>query len=313
MNYKDYYDILGVSKNADAATIKKAYRKLARKYHPDVSKETDAEAKFKDASEAYTVLKDKEKRAEYDQFGKAGRPHGSQPGQAPPGGAAGQSYYYSDQQGSGAGFSDFFESMFGGAGAYQAPNGQAQQQDQHATVQLDLADAYQGTTRELSLSEPVLAPEGHLINKQRKLKVKIPKGISPGQTMRLKSQGMAGLNSSARGDLFLEISFAPHPVYQINGKDLMIELPITPWEAALGAKVHVPLPDGKHVALKLPAGASTGKQLRLKGKGIPAKTPGNMMVVLKIVMPSSISPDENDAYETLQKVSDFDPRKELKI
>ncbi len=323
MEYKDYYETLGVSRDADKATIKKAYRKLARKYHPDVSSEKDAEGRFKDVSEAYNVLKDEEKRAAYDQLGsnwQAGQDFHAPPGwdQSHSGGGYGQQQGF---QSSGAGFdsSDFFESLFGrggfqggaGHGAYGRQARQQSGQDQHATVQVDLQDAFHGTTRQLSLTEPVMNADGQMQNQQRTLQVKIPKGISQGQTMRLKGQGVSGPGGGARGDLYLEVHFRPHPLYQVDGKDISLELPVAPWEAALGGAVSVPLPDGKSVKLTLPAESASGKQFRLKGKGIPGKTPGNLLVTLKIVAPPANSEAVKTAYEALKEAADFDPRAHL--
>ena len=320
MEYKDYYQTLGVERDADKATIKKAYRKLARKYHPDVSKEHDAESQFKDVSEAYNVLKDTEKRASYDQLGanwQAGQDFHTPPGweQSYAGATHGQQQRYSSAS---AGFdaSDFFESLFGqggfqGGSGHPAYQDQAQHnagQDQHASVQVDLQDAFHGTTRQLSLSEPVLADNGQMVNKQRTLQVKIPKGIIQGQTMRLKGQGVSAPGSGIRGDLYLEINFSPHPMYQVDGKDISLMLPVAPWEAGMGGTVEVPLPDGKGVKLTLPAGSNGGKQFRLKGKGIPAKTPGNLIVTLKIVAPVADSDALKEAYQALKAASDFNPR-----
>ncbi len=326
MEYKDYYELLGVDRGADKATIKKAYRKLARKYHPDVSKESDAEARFKEVSEAYNVLKDEEKRASYDELGnnwQAGqdfhRPPGWEQSHAGFGGGAG-GYQYSSAGGAGGpDVSDFFESLFGQGGfggmggqdGYREARGHAGGQDQHASIQIDLADAYHGTNRQLSLSEQALSDNGEVVNKQRTLKVKIPKGITQGQTMRLKGQGAAALGGGERGDLFLEVNFKPSSVYQVDGKDISMDLPIAPWEAALGAKVAVPLPDGKSVSLKLAAGSNSGQKMRLKGKGIPAKTPGNLVVMLKIMNPEKITEQEQEAYEALKAASNFDVRADL--
>ncbi len=326
MEYKDYYKILGVERDADKASIKKAYRKLARKYHPDVSKESDAEAQFKDVSEAYNVLKDETKRASFDELGsnwQAGQDFHTPPGwdQSHAGfGQNGGAYRYSSASGAtGPDVSDFFESLFGhaysGMGGqedrYQAP-GHTAGQDQHASIQIDLADAFHGASRQLSLSEPVLTESGQVINKQRSLNVKIPRGITQGQTMRLKGQGVSAPGGGARGDLFLEVNFKPHPVFKVDGKDISLELPVSPWEAALGAKVAVLLPDGKSVNLALASGSSSGRQFRLKGKGIPAKTPGNLLVTLKIVVPEEVSDDERAAYEALKSASSFDARTKMK-
>lgn len=325
MEYKDYYKTLGVERDADKATIKKAYRKLARKYHPDVSNERNAESQFKDVSEAYNVLKDEEKRASYDQLGEnwqAGQDFHTPPGweQSYAGAAHGQQQRYTSASG-GVDASDFFESLFGQGGFQGGPGhdayaGQARQsagQDQHATVQIDLGDAFHGTTRQLSLAEPVRGKNEQVINKQRTLQVKIPKGIAEGQTMRLKGQGISGLAGGARGDLYLEIHFHPHALYQVEGKDISLELPVAPWEAALGGVVEVPLPDGKSVKLTLPAGSAGGKQYRLKGKGIPAKVPGNLIATIRIVAPAADNDAVKEAYQTLKSASGFDPRANLNV
>ena len=327
MEYKDYYKTLGVERDADKASIKKAYRKLARKYHPDVSKESDAEAQFKDVSEAYNVLKDETKRASYDELGsnwQAGQDFHTPPGwdQSHAGfGQNGGAYRYSSASGaSGPDVSDFFESLFGhaysGMGGqedrYQAP-GHTAGQDQHASIQIDLADAFHGTSRQLSLSEPVLTESGQVINKQRSLNVKIPRGITQGQTMRLKGQGVSAPGGSSRGDLFLEVNFTPHPVFKVDGKDISLELPVSPWEAALGAKVAVPLPDGKSVNLALASGSSSGRQFRLKGKGIPAKIPGDLYVVLQIVLPSTDDEKARKIYQRMKEEIEFNPRATMEV
>ncbi len=329
MEYKDYYQILGVERDASTADIKKAYRRLARKYHPDVSKEAQAEEKFKDVSEAYNVLKDNEKRATYDQLGsnwQAGQEFRAPPGWAHHSQRAssdGTNYhYYSSASPGGADFSDFFESLFGQTGGFQGagmgggrydPYAQTQDQgqDQHASVQIELADAYHGTSRQLSLTEPTLGADGQLVNQQRRLRVKIPKGIVQGQTMRLKGQGVAAISGGARGDLFLEVNFVPHPLFMVDGKNISLELPVAPWEAVLGAKLAVPLPNGKTVSLNLPAGSNSGKRFRIKGKGIPAKTPGDLFVVLKIIVPETSDEATREAYKALEKASKFEPRKNM--
>ena len=329
MEYKDYYDVLGVTRTSEKAEIKKSYRKLARKYHPDVSKEADAETKFKDISEAYNVLKNKEKREAYDQLGanwQSGQDFHTPPGWGKTAGSnpgrGAYTQYSSAGGGASADYSDFFESLFGQSGgmgggrdsgqyaSYGEPN-QAMQ-DQRARVQIDLADAYHGTTRELSLSDSKVNANGQVTTKPRTIKIKIPKGIAEGQTMRLKGQGVSdAAGSGARGDLFLEISFKPHKLFKVDGKNISLILPVTPWEAALGAQVQVPLPDGKRVSLTIPAGAEGGKKFRLKGKGIPAKQAGNLLVTLKIVTPDATSDEIKAAYEALRKSSKFDPRANL--
>ncbi len=315
MEYKDYYKILGVERNASAAEIKKAYKRLARKYHPDVSKETDAEAKFKEIGEAYEVLKDKEKRAAYDQLGanwKAGQDFRPPPGWE--GAAAGGAGFNT------SGFSDFFADLFGGAGGFHSAGGRAGGQaggfktrgeDQRARVEVYLEDAYAGTSRPITLSQQEMSADGRLVNKQRTLNVKIPKGITEGQSIRLKGQGAPGMGGGPKGDLLLEVHFRKHPLYTVDGKDVTIELPVAPWEAALGAKVDVPLPDGKRIKLTLPAGSNTGKQMRLKGKGIPAKVPGDFFVLLKVMTPPADTDEAKKAYEDLKAATDYNPRKHL--
>jgi len=317
MEYKDYYKILGVDRNATQAEIKKAYKRLARKFHPDVSKETDAEARFKEVGEAYEVLKDKEKRAAYDELGanwKAGQDFRPPPGwESQFSGAAGAGGASFD----GAGFSDFFADLFGGGGAGGFHTGgrtggfQTRGEDQRARVEVYLEDAYSGTTRPITLSQQEVTADGRLVNRQRTLNVKIPKGISEGQSIRLKGQGAAGMGGGPKGDLLLEMHFRKHPLYSVDGKDVTIELPVAPWEAALGAKVDVPLPDGKRIKMTIPKGSNTGKQMRLKGKGIPAKTPGDFFVLLKVMTPPAENEQATKAYEDLKAATNYNPRKHL--
>ncbi len=320
VEYKDYYKIMGVSKEASQDEIKRAYRKLARKYHPDVSKEPDAEERFKEVGEAYEVLKDPEKRAAYDQLGanwKAGQ--GFQP---PPDWDAGFEFHGGGFTGQGADaqqFSDFFESLFGQGGFRYSQGGgrqqtyQARGEDSHAKVFIDLEDAYQGANRSVTLRSTVLDEHGRPQVKTRTLNVKIPKGVKAGQNIRLKGQGSPGMGGGPAGDLYLEIAFNPHSIFKVDGRDVSVELPITPWEAALGSKVTVPTPAGK-VELKIPPCTSSGKRMRLKGRGIPAKTPGDFYVVLEIVLPDSLSAQEKALYEQLQQAgSHFNPRSKLGV
>lgn len=317
MEYKDYYKILGVDRKATAAEIKKAYKRLARKYHPDVSKEADAEAKFKEVGEAYEVLKDKEKRTAYDELGanwKAGqdfRPPPGWEGFSSGGAGAGAGF-------DGSGFSDFFADLFGGgaAGGFRSAGGRSggfktRGEDQRARVEVYLEDAYSGTTRPITLSQQEVTANGRLENKQRTLNVKIPKGITEGQSIRLKGQGSPGMGGGPKGDLLLEMHFRKHPLYAVDGKDVTIDLPVAPWEAALGAKVDVPLPDGKRIKLTIPASSNTGKQMRLKGKGIPAKAPGDFFVLLKVLTPPADNDEAKKAYEDLKTATDYNPRKHL--
>jgi curved DNA-binding protein len=322
MKYKDYYETLGVPRGATQDDIKKAYRKLARKYHPDVSKLADAEARFKDINEANEVLKDPEKRTAYDQMGsnwKAGQEfspppnwdagfefRGGQPGGSPFGGGS---------FGGGDGFdaSDFFESLFGRRGGGAGPRRRADVagQDHHAKVLIDLEDAYRGAERSISLRAPVEGADGRVAMQERTLDVHIPKGIRPGQHLRLTGQGSPGTGGAKAGDLYLEIEFKPHSLYRVEGSDVYADLPLAPWEASLGATVDVPTPEGT-VQLTIPKGSQTGRKLRLKGRGLPGKNPGDLYAVLAIVLPKADSDAGRIAYEDMAKVfPDFKPRAHL--
>lgn len=319
MEYKDYYKIMGVAKDASQNDIKRAYRKLARKYHPDVSKEKNSEQHFKELGEAYEVLKDPEKRTAYDQLG-ANWKAGQQGFQPPPDWDAGFEFHgdsFTGGNAGAAGFSDFFENLFGQAGgAFQYRSTGADQQhmrgeDSHAKVFIDLEDAYQGASRGLSLRSTVMGADGHPQLKPRTLNVKIPKGVKAGQNIRLKGQGSPGIGAGQSGDLYLEIEFNPHSIYKVDGTDVSLELPVTPWEAALGGKINVPTPSGI-IDLKIPSAISSGKKMRLKGRGIPAKQPGDFYVTLVIVLPESLSDKENALYQELQQAnSHFNPREKL--
>ncbi len=318
MEYKDYYKIMGIAKDAPQNEIKRAYRKLARKYHPDVSKEKDAEERFKELGEAYEVLKDPEKRTAYDQLGsnwKAGQ-QGFQP---PPDWDAGFEFHGDSFTGGArsAGFSDFFESLFGQAGGgfqtHSAGTGhyQARGQDSHAKVFIDLEDAYHGASRGLTLRSTVIDANGHPQLQPRTLNVKIPKGVKAGQNIRLKGQGSPGLGGGQAGDLYLEIEFNPHSIYKVDGADVSLELPIAPWEAALGGKIKVPTPSGI-IDLKIPEAISSGKKMRLKGRGIPAKIPGDFFVTLTVVFPEHLTEKEKSLYQELQQANkNFNPRTKL--
>ncbi|MGD9391691.1 MAG: DnaJ C-terminal domain-containing protein [Chromatiales bacterium] len=313
MDFKDYYAIMGVDRNATQDEIKRAYRKLARKYHPDVSKEHDAEIRFKELGEAYEVLKDPQKRAAYDQLGadwKAGQEF-----HPPPDWDAGFEFSGTGF-GGGSGFSDFFESLFGDFS--RGPRGgaragfQARGEDHHAKVLIDLEDAFNGASRSISLRAPEAAPNGQVITKERTLNVRIPKGVSEGQRIRLAGQGAPGMGSGQRGDLFLEISFRPHPLYRVDGRDIFLDLPITPWEAALGATLKVPTPAGK-VDLKIPAGTGSGRKLRLKGRGIPGKTAGDLYVIPQITVPPADSDAAREFYRKMERELPYNPRKQLGV
>jgi len=313
MDYKDYYKTLGVERKATQDEIKRAYRKLARKYHPDVSKEADAELKFKDLGEAYEVLKDPEKRVAYDQLGSDWN---SQQGfRPPPDWGAGFEFHGAPQ---GAGrqhdFSDFFESLFGQARGSGGPGRgfHMQGEDHHAKILVNLEDSFHGASRSISLQMPDVTPEGHVVSKKRTLKVSIPKGIRQGQQIRLSGQGAKGRGSGKAGDLYLEIEFNAHRYYRVEGADVYLELPVAPWEAALGASVKVPTPSGA-IGLKIPAGSKAGKKLRLKGRGIPAKTPGDLYVVLQIVLPPADDEKSREIYRRMQEEIKFDPRATMEV
>jgi curved DNA-binding protein len=313
MEFKDYYDTLGIDRDATQDEIKRAYRKLARKYHPDVSKEADAEAQFKQVGEAYEVLKDPEKRAAYDQLGADWQ--AGQDFRPPPDWDQGFEF-----EGAGFGdsdFSDFFESLFGQRGARTGrARGQrefhARGMDSHARVVIDLEDAYQGGDRQLTLKHSELGADGRPVTRERTLNVRIPKGVRQGQHIRLANQGGAGIGKGGAGDLYLEIEFARHPVYHVEGTDVYLDLPVAPWEAALGATVKVPTPSGK-VDLKIPANSTSGRKLRLKGRGIPAKQPGDLYAVLQIALPPADTEAAKQAYEEFRQALDFNPRRKLGV
>ena len=314
MDYKDYYKALGVDRTATQDEIKKAYRKLARKYHPDVNADQDADAKFKEAGEAFAVLGDAEKRAAYDALG-AEPPRGGQGFRPPPDWE--QGYQFSDPpHGAGgpedAAFSDFFENLFrSGARAEGRTSGmRAAGQDQHARVTLDIGDAFSGTSRVLTMRVPEMDDAGRMVLKDRNVSVKIPKGVREGQHIRLKGKGSPGIGGGPAGDLFLEVAFAPHPTYRIDGRDIYVDLPVTPWEASLGGKVTMPTPGGE-VGITIPENARTGQKLRLKGRGLPGKLAGDLYAVLKIVNPPTTTQAGQALYEQMAKEMSFDPRKSM--
>jgi curved DNA-binding protein len=310
VEYKDYYKTLGVERSASADEIRAAYRKLARKYHPDVSKEKDAEAHFKEVGEAYEVLKDADKREAYDQLGsnwKQGQDFRPPPGWNP-GGSGGFEFRSGGGQ---ADFSDFFSSIFGnmgggfgGGGFNQTGFGQnagARQQtrgqDQQTKIQIDLEDSLRGAKRNISLRSA---------SGDRTLTVNIPKGIKSGQKIRLNGQGQSGLGGA--GDLLLEVEFNSHHLYKVEGSDLTMNLPVAPWEAALGATINVPLPDGGQVEVKIPANSRSGRKMRLKEKGLPSKPAGDLYLTLEIVLPAADTPRAKELYEQLANELAFNPR-----
>ena len=292
MQFKDYYETLGVARDASPDDVKRAYRRLARKYHPDVSKEANAESRFKEVGEAYEVLKDPEKRAAYDRFGKDWK-HG-QEFRPPPG--------WERQFNSGgggfsgtSGFSDFFETLFGHGGARGARGPtRVRGGDQSTRLEIPIEDAYRGATRNITL-------------RGRTLSVRIPRGITEGQRIRLSGQGGVGAAGGPAGDLYLTVAYAAHPLFRAEGRDVHLKLPVAPWEAALGATVAVPTLGGK-VDLKVPRGSRAGRALRLKGRGLPGQPNGDQYVALEIVVPPADTPEAEALYRKMAESMDFDPR-----
>lgn len=304
MQYKDYYKVLGVPRSASADEIKHAYRKLARQYHPDRNKAKHAEEKFKDINEANEVLSDAEKRKAYDELGanwKSGQRFTPPPGwNGSGGGRPGAGFnrgFGGAQTGDGADFSDFFSTLFGGGGGgfeqggFQHPGFEQRRvaPDQRARLAIVLEDSFNGAERMLALDGG------------RRLQVKIPKGVTSGQTIRLAKQAPAG------GDLLLEIEFAPHPRFSVDGRDITSSVPIAPWEAALGGKIPVTTLGGE-VQLSVPAGTQSGRKLRLRGRGLPGKTPGDHFVNLQIATPPVNSEADKAIYEGMSQHFNYDPR-----
>jgi curved DNA-binding protein len=312
MEFKDYYKVMGVARDATEAQIKQAYRKLARKYHPDVSKEKDAEARFKEVGEAYEVLKSPEKRAAYDQLGQGPRP--GEEFRPPPDWGAG--FEFSGGGSRDSAYSDFFESLFGAqaraAGGRRGAFHPGRGEDHHAKVLLDLDATLHGGARQLTLRVPEIDAEGRLTSKERVLNVQVPKGIMPGQHIRLAGQGAQPPGGGESGDLFIEVDFQPHPLYRVDGRDLYLDLPVAPWEAALGATAKTPTPTGT-VDLKIPAAAHAGTKLRLKGRGIPASPPGDFYVILQIALPAANDAKAKAAYAALAAALPFNPRASLGV
>ena len=309
MEFKDYYQALGVSRTADASEIKKAYRKLARKYHPDVSKEVDAEMRMKEVNEANEVLSDAEKRAAYDRLGSGHQ--GERDFRPPPNWDSGFEFSGGNGQDfQSERFSDFFESLFGnaaraGGGARAHAAREARGQDHHAKVVIDLADTYTGATRAITLSAARLDESGQVVTDTRTLNVKIPKGVKEGQHIRLAGQG--GKQAGGAGDLFLEIHFSPNPRYRIDGRDVIEQLPLAPWEAALGETIAVSTPSGM-VEVKVPPASQVGQKLRLKGRGIPGEPAGDLYLELNVVVPAANTETARELYRSMAREMAFDPR-----
>lgn len=328
MDFKDYYAALGVSESASFEDIKKAYRKLARKYHPDVSKEDKAADRFKEVGEAYEVLKDPDKRAEYDQLRKYGA-HSDGSFQPPPGwqsaaGFGGSGFTDADSRE----FSDFFEAIFGGGrrgggfsgagfgGGFERDvhrHVRRRGEDVHARLALFLEELFQGREKKVTFTVHEADKQGRVKPRQKTLSVKIPVGMREGQHLRLKGQGSPGSDGGESGDLLLEIELAPHPTFTVEGRDVLVTVPIAPWEAALGASITVPTVGAK-VTVKVPKNSSSGRKLRLKGKGLPGKHPGDQIVTLQIVMPQQHSKEAEQLYQKLAEVEQpFNPRSKLHL
>ncbi len=308
MDVKDYYAVLGLKRTATADEIKRTYRKLARKYHPDLNKEVDAEERFKSVAEAYEILSDVDKRAAYDAAGR--RPQGRQNSGPPPGWGSSHEFGGGKDFEGGAFFDELFRRQ--AAGEY-GPRG-AQNlggSDQHAKVKIDLEDSYRGCLRTLSLSAPQIDAQGLVKMRERQLEVKIPKGIRDGQHLRLAGQGGPGLGLGAAGDLYLEIEIAPHPHFRVDGRDVYVVVPVSPWEAVLGASVTVVTPDGS-VQMTVPPGSAGGRKLRLKGRGIPCTPAGDLYVSISIALPPADAEPAREAYRHLRdSFGDFNPRRTL--
>jgi curved DNA-binding protein len=303
MKYKDYYASLGLERGASEEDIKKAYRRLARKYHPDVSKETGAEEKFKEVAEAYQTLKDPEKRAAYDQLGSHAPGQEFQP---PPDWR--QQYSESRFSAEDLDLSDLFAHLHAGAGRRGARRSMVGQ-DYEIGVAITVEQAFQGTQIDLDLNMPEYDADGRLHRTPQVVKARIPKGATDGQRLRLPGKGGKGLNGGRDGDLYLNISLRPHPLYRATGHDLYLDLPLAPWEAVLGTAVEVPTPGGV-VLLKVPPGTQAGRHLRLPNRGLPKpkEGQGDLYAIVQIVVPSVIGDSERDLYRKLSEDSGFDPR-----
>lgn len=317
MQYKDYYKTLEVARDAPQDEIKRAYRRLARKYHPDVSKETNAEERFKEVNEANAVLSDPEKRAAYDALGRDWR--AGQDFRPPPGAGRGHQDFHFSQEDMGD-FSDFFSSVFGGGGfgGSAGPRGargqphQRRGQDQAARIEVNLEDAHRGATRQLRLDIPEIQGDGRIVTRTKTLNVKIPAGVTQGRQIRLAGQGAPGIHGGTAGDLYLEVEILPHRHFTPDGKDIHLTLPIAPWEAALGGTVSVPTLDGV-VNLKIPPGSQSGQRMRLKGRGLAGNPPGDALVLLEIITPPADTEAAKQVYRHMAEELNFNPRARLGV
>ena len=311
MEFRDYYETLGVARDAGAEEIKRAYRRLARKYHPDVSKAADAQTRMQAVNEAYEVLRDPERRAAYDRLGKHyAQGHDFQP---PPDWDH-QFEFSGPFQGSGPeGFSEFFSQFFGSMGANGRAHRAAHGRDHHARIEVGIEEAYKGGTVAVTLQVPVLDENGRLGLRHRTLNVKLEPGLREGQHIRLAGQGDSGPDAGPAGDLYLEVHFRPHRLYRVeNGADLHLVLPVAPWEAALGATVRVPTPGGT-IEAKVPPGSQTGRKLRLRGRGLPGKPPGDLYLELEVVLPAARDERARKLYQEMARELAFDPRATLGV
>lgn len=317
MEFKDYYETLGVTRDASAEDIKKAFRKLARKYHPDVSKEPHADLRMKEVNEAYAVLSDPEKRAAYDKLGR--NHHAGDDFHAPPeweeefgfsSGGFSRPGFSGTNRGA-ADFSDFFSELFGRTQRGRSNvYGNARGEDHHSQIMLDLKDAYFGATHTLHLRVPQSDAHGMTRLTDRSLDVHIPKGVREGQLIRLTGQGNPGIGNGPAGDLYLEVKFRKHVRYRVEGRDVYATLPVTPWEAALGSTVAAPVPDGV-LEVHIPAGSQSGRKLRLKGRGIPGAHSGDLYLVLEVILPAADTPKARELYRSMAQELAFDPRQRL--
>ncbi|MGW2937325.1 DnaJ C-terminal domain-containing protein [Streptomyces sp. NPDC001156] len=308
---RDFYEVLGVPRDADKDEIQRAYRKLARRYHPDVNKDPAAEERFKEINEAFSVLSDPDQRARYDRFGEDFRkvPEDWEErvgaGAGPGGGfrwSTGDGprvrYATSGFGAEGVDVDDLFGSFFGGAGRVRVPGA-----DQEAELPLTVEEAYRGGRRTVTLAGPTGQP--------RRYEVDVPPGVTDGQRIRLAGEGGRGNGDAPAGDLYLRVRIQPHPQFRLDGRDVYVQLPVAPWEAALGATVPVPTPSGETAKVSVPAGSSSGRRLRLRGEGMPNPrgTNGNLYAELRIMVPPRLSDRERELFEELAAVSSFDPRR----
>jgi curved DNA-binding protein len=314
VEYKDYYQTLGVAKTASEDEIKKAYRKLVRKYHPDVSKEADAQKKTQELNEAYGVLGDAEKRAAYDELGRGHQYRAGQEFRPPPdwgrgfgGGAGGQGGFggQGGQTGFGGADSDFFADLFANLGGGRRRQAPQRGEDSHASITIDLADSYHGATRAISLMVAERDAQDRIVTRERNLSVNIPKGVTAGQQLRLSGQGQPG--AAGPGDLYLQIDFRANARYRIDGRDVYETVPVTPWELALGGDIEVATPSGK-VTVTVPAGSQSGRKLRLRGRGIPGKEAGDLYLLLEVALPPANTDKARELYQTMARELAFNPR-----